>query len=310
MALQSIKNYLVRRGPDDALVHGALKLKARVSGFKLRFFEDRVAIERGHRRIILSNSEYVQVPVTMECFDQFFDSVEGTQKNDMTELDFSAPGKHRYRRSGVELLFPSIPEEDSMEAYTYWHHPKPGEIVWDGGAYAGATSYFFSQWVGPTGRVYAFEPDARNFEFLLKNIDLHNLTNVVPVQKALAGRTGQMQFIMDGTMSAGLADYIRYPNHSQEKAVTAISFEDACAEFGCVPNYVKMDVEGAEVDVVRSAAGFLRTHPVHFAIESYHWIGNRLANEYLDPLFREIGYELESSRERFGQMFTWAKPKG
>ncbi|HEY3926913.1 MAG TPA: FkbM family methyltransferase [Candidatus Koribacter sp.] len=307
MSLQSIKNYLVRRGPDDPLVHSALKVKARVSGFKVRFFDDRIAIERGRRRIILHKAEYVQVPITMECFHQFFDSVCGVEKNGVTELDFSQPGVHRYRRSDVALHFPSIPEEDSMDAYSHWYRPQPGDVVWDAGAHAGATSYFLSQWVGLTGRVYAFEPDEKNYEFLLKNIELHKLANVVPVKKALAGKSGTMDFIMDGTMSAGLSDYLRYVDETTVKTVPTVSFVDACDEFGCVPKYVKMDIEGAEVAVVESAADFLRAHPVHFAIESYHWNGDKLTRDLLDPFFPTIGYAVESS-DRFGQMFTWAKP--
>jgi precorrin-6B methylase 2 len=52
-------------------------------------------------------------------------------------------------------------EEDSMDAYTAAYRPQPGDVIWDVGAHAGATSYFFAQMVGPAGRVYAFEPDER-----------------------------------------------------------------------------------------------------------------------------------------------------
>ena len=45
--------------------------------------------------------------------------------------------------------------------------------------------------VGLTGKVYAFEPDDTNYEFLLRNIELHQLTNVIPVKAALSGKTRQ-----------------------------------------------------------------------------------------------------------------------
>jgi len=47
----------------------------------------------------------------------------------------------------------------------------------------------------PSGKVYAFEPDDDNFEYLLRNIEMHHLTNVVPVRKALCDKTGVLRFI-------------------------------------------------------------------------------------------------------------------
>ncbi len=97
-----------------------------------------------------------------------------------------------------------------MDAYTYWHEPSVGEVVWDVGAHAGASTYFFSKMVGETGKVYAFEPDEGNYKYLVRNINLHGLQNVIPVKKALAGQTSTATFNMDGSMSAGLADYVVY----------------------------------------------------------------------------------------------------
>jgi len=308
VTLQAIKNYLVGRGPDDPLVHTALRLKGLSAGYQVKFVDDRISLQRGSRRILLKKSAYVQVPITMECFDQFFASVFATERDGVSELDFSRPGLFRYKRSGVELFFPDIPEEDSMDAYTYWYTPQPGDVVWDVGAHAGCTSYFLAQMVGPTGRVFAFEPDEHNFECMLRNIAAHKLENVVPVKKALAGETGTMDFVMDGTMSAGLYDYIRYGDKTKLKTVQTISLEDACREFGSVPQYVKMDIEGSEVPVVQGSAEFLKQHPIHFSIESYHWIGDVLTYTLLEPFFPTIGYEVESSN-KFGQMFTWARPK-
>ena len=52
---------------------------------------------------------------------------------------------------------------------------------------------------------------------------------------------------MDGSMSAGLSDYLTYSEKSKYQTVETVSFADACAELGEVPGYVKMDIEGAEV---------------------------------------------------------------
>ena len=145
--------------------------------------------------------------------------------------------------------------------------------------------------------------------YLEKNIAHHGITNVIPVRKALSGTTGTTTFFMDGTMASGIRDFVVYSDTKHDKEVPTINMEDACKELGCVPAYVKMDIEGAELSFIEGAKEFLRTHPVHFAIESYHKVNGDYTYKKLDPIFEEIGYEHISS-DVFKQVFTWAKPRG
>lgn len=307
--MQRIKDYLVSLGPDHPLVHSALWLHGRMHGFRISFPPDKIGLRKSGREVLLSKAQYVQVPITMEIFDVFFDTLEGEVHKGLTVLDFSVPRSHRYVRSGVELFFPSIPEDDVMDAYTHSYAPKAGDVVWDVGAHAGATTYFLSQMVGPEGRVYAFEPDDLNYSYLLKNIELHGLKNVTPVKMAISDTTGTAEFLMDGTMCAGLRDCLIYRDMSCVKTVQTRSVSDACAELGEIPQYIKMDIEGAEVPAIRGAQDFLRSHHIQFAIESYHPMADgHLTFEVLEVLFSEIGYDVSSS-DQFGQMFTWAHPE-
>lgn len=303
---QAIKNLIIRQGPESLAVRVALSAHARAAGYRMRFPPGSISVRRDGREMLLASAQYVQVPNMLESFDLFFDtiypkSVAGTQV-----LDFSRPGIHRYRKSGAEFYFPSVPEDDVMEAYTCEYMPRPGDVVWDAGAHAGATAFDLSLAVGSTGKVFAFEPDDSNYEYLLKNISMHGLANVVPVKKALTGRTGPVTFQMDGSMSAGIRDFLLYRDAGDAKTVEGISLEDACAEFGC-PAFIKMDIEGAEVAVVKGSAGFLQSNPIHFAVESYHPVEGELTYLALERLFPTIGYKVQSS-DRFGQMFTWATP--
>ncbi|MDE3198663.1 MAG: FkbM family methyltransferase, partial [Acidobacteriota bacterium] len=246
-------------------------------------------------------------PYMIEFYDLYFRSFVTSSENGIRVLDFSKPGFHRYSATGVEFFFPSIPEEEFGSAYTRRYRPKPGERVFDLGANAGATAFFLSGMVGEAGRVFAFEPDDRNFDALLRNLEHHKLKNVVPIKKAVGGFTGRAEFHMDGTLASGLADLVAYPGAGSRCSVEMLTFEDACAHAGGAPDFVKMDVEGAEVSIVDSAAEFLRQHPVHFAIDSSHVVEGRLTHFELDRQFREIGYTVHSDSES-GQMFTWAGP--
>ena len=307
MLTQPVKDYLVRLGPNNVFVQSALRMHCLRHGYRIEFSNDAIALRKLEREMILNKAQYVQVPIMMECYNLFFETIESENIDGRTILDFSKPGLQRYRKSGAAFHFPSIPEDDVMDAYTHGYAPQPGEVIWDAGAHAGATSYFLAQMVGPSGRVYAFEPDQNNYNYLLQNIEMHKLRNVILVKKALSGSTGTAEFCMDGSMSAGLSDYLTYSEKTKFQKVETLSFEDACAKFGEVPVYVKMDIEGAEVATVEGAREFLKGHPVHFAIESYHPVDGELTWKPLEKLFSNIGYKVWSS-DKYGQMFTWAKP--
>jgi FkbM family methyltransferase len=308
-AVQFVKNYLVKLGPNNPIVQTALRIHAKRRGFRLRFSPSTIDIKRENRSLLLNHQQFIQVPIMMECFDLFFATIRATPVNGMDRLDFSKPGLHEYTRRGVSLYFPSVPEDDVMDAYTREYKPQTGDVVWDVGAHAGATAYFLSQLVGPTGRVYAFEPDEYNYAYLVKNLEMHGLSSVVPVKKALSSSTGQTTFNMDGTMSAGIDQFLTYSGTGRLTDVETMTIRDACSEFGCVPKFIKMDIEGAEVAAIEGSAAFIAEHDIRFAIESFHRLDNTYTYSLLDRLFPQLGYEAKSSNY-YGQMFTWAKKRG
>jgi FkbM family methyltransferase len=306
--LQSMKRRLVALGPEHWALRASLHLAAFRAGWRLSFTREEIRMRRGNRVLALPSREYVSVPMMFSYSQLYFDTMVPRLENGLEVWDYSRPDWHAYRRSGLEFYSPALPEDDIFNSYTHWYTPAAGDVVWDAGAHAGVTSYYLAQLVGAAGKVYAFEPDSFNYSCLLRNVERHKLTNVVPVQKALAGSTGTAEFQMIGTMAAGLRDYLGYPD-SQEKymEVATLSLEDACSAYG-VPNYIKMDIEGAEVSVLAASLDFLRKHAIEFAIESHHLVDNRLTYLDLDQLFPQAGYESESSLE-YQLWYTWARPR-
>src|SRR5688572_13621160 len=63
---------------------------------------------------------------------------------------------------------------------------RPGMVVVDVGANIGYFSLLASTLVGPTGRVYAFEPDPVNCALLRKNVRLNRVTNIEVIESALS----------------------------------------------------------------------------------------------------------------------------
>jgi FkbM family methyltransferase len=305
--IQRIKDFLVSLGPDSRPVKMALSLHARRQGFRLEFDGRRIGIRKGRRLMFLDKLQFNLVPYMLGDYDHYFDWFDFGTKNGCETLDFSEPAFHTYSQIGIGFHFPGIPEDYSIDAYTHWYKPKPGDLVFDVGAHAGMTAYFLAKMVGPSGRVVAFEPATSTVPYLQRNIEQKGLTNVTLVTKAIAGKTGTANFNMDGTMAAGLCEFLVYPNTGELVQVETLSFVDACAAFGR-PAFVKIDIEGAEVELIRAALPFLRQNPIHFAFDSGHRLRDgTYTADCLEEMLRSIGYAVESSRE-FGDMFTWARP--
>jgi FkbM family methyltransferase len=305
--LTALKNRLLQAGPNSAIVFQAFRLQALKDGIRLKRADGVIVMTKGSQRVLLNPRDTISVPFMVHLWGLFFETLEGERRNGHTVLDFSQPALHRYRKTGLSFYSPSIAEDECMDAYVTSYAPQPADVVWDVGAYAGMTTYMFAQMVGPAGKVIAFEPDETNYRFLLRNIELHKLENVVPVKAALSDATGKATFCMDGTMGAGLTKTLAHSDQQHSRMVEALSPEDACARFGGVPRYIKMDIEGAELSVVAACRTLLKEHPVHLVIESNHVVDGEYTASPLESILSGIGYKAWSS-DKFGQLFTWAKP--
>ena len=74
-----------------------------------------------------------------------------------------------------------------------------GEVALDVGANVGAYAVLFGLWVGPEGRVIAFEPAAASFRGLNKHLALNGLTGWVEAQQvAVSDRIGDAEFVSEG----------------------------------------------------------------------------------------------------------------
>ena len=128
---------------------------------------------------------------------------------------------------------------------------EPGMIVCDIGAFIGYYALLAAQRVGKTGRVYAFEPDPRNFKFLVRNIQNNGFADIItPIPKALSDKNGEMQFYLHGgdQSRSSLFASIGGMGHT---IVNTITLDEFFSKEDRIINVVKMDIEGAEVHALK-----------------------------------------------------------
>jgi FkbM family methyltransferase len=132
---------------------------------------------------------------------------------------------------------------------------KPGGVALDVGANVGAYALLFGAWVRPGGRVYAFEPAPDAFGGLSRHVALNDLADVVtPVRAAAAGRSGTATLHVDGISGANRLG----EGGGSAVEVEAVTIDDFCARERIRPSLIKIDVEGAELEVLRGARDTIR----------------------------------------------------
>jgi FkbM family methyltransferase len=139
---------------------------------------------------------------------------------------------------------------------------KEGMVFVDAGANEGLYSLFASRCVGPSGRVFSFEPSQREFHRLGCNLQINGLQNVHAVQAALAEAPGEMELRIADSSHAGqntLGKFIYQVPLLRTERVSAQTLDGFASESGLTRlDILKLDVEGAERRVLEGSRKVLR----------------------------------------------------
>jgi FkbM family methyltransferase len=142
---------------------------------------------------------------------------------------------------------------------------KPGDTFFDIGANAGFFTLIAARLVGANGRCIAFEPARENCASIHEQIELNSLCPCQVVGEAISDIVGSTFFTSAtrGSSSAHLGES-EAGEHLMPVKVTTL--DGACARFGR-PDFIKMDIEGAEARALKGASHALRHLRPGFLIE-------------------------------------------
>jgi FkbM family methyltransferase len=190
----------------------------------------------------------------------------------------------------------AVHEFFELEQYAYRHGaaevaPERGDHVVDGGAGWGDTALWFADAVGPEGRVVCAEVDSVNRSMidanLAVNAELRGRIAVEPL--ALWSATGERLDYAVAGPSSSVVEQWRSAEHAQVETVTV---DDLVERSGLGRlDFLKLDVEGAELDALRGAEATLRRDRPKLAVAAYHSDADLIQL----PAFLEglgLGYEL------------------
>jgi FkbM family methyltransferase len=220
-------------------------------------------------------------------------SKEDIQATLPTGARLRMPPGYRDTRTVVTGLFQSD-ETRLLQRLT-----RPGMTFLDVGAYVGYFTILASSWVGPEGHVFAFEPDSLAYEYLVKNIEANECSNVVAINKAVADRETTANLVRD---PKGPESFLTNRPATGGSAVETTTLDSIfkAANWPTV-GVIKINIEGSEPLALQGMKELSRRNPdlqlvMEFNPTAMARVG--VSREYLTTLLNELGFRRGQIVER------------
>ncbi len=146
-----------------------------------------------------------------------------------------------------------------------------GDTVIDVGAFIGDTACYFSNRVGRNGKVLSFEIAPGSIDFAKENMRINHCHNVHIIQYALSDKSGCLPLTLnsiDASSNAVMEEPLSSKQHTH--TVKSITLDEYCKEAQEKVDFIKADIEGAEMSMLRGAKHTIASSAPVCAICLYH----------------------------------------
>lgn len=165
--------------------------------------------------------------------------------------------------NGISKTLRRMTPKGQMREPAFMHIVKQevreGMVALDLGANVGYVTLTLAELIGEAGTIYALEPEPRNFNILSKNIFLNGYDKFVyPYQLGGSNKIGSLRFYKSGKSNLGGMYKTEHTNAVIDVPATTMDgfFKDKKS-----PNFIKMDIEGHEVEVLEGMYETLKNSP-------------------------------------------------
>jgi FkbM family methyltransferase len=281
---------ILNRLPDYERTHDAFdNLYSRQVMIKVLAFR---VLSNRYMRLPQNNSEFWKLRHRLEAGEFRERSVEPLEAGGfaLPMYDLDALGyPMRLRAHPTNILNTFMLKQYDSRVPDVSVHVLPGDIVIDGGACWGDTSLYFAFLCGERGKVFAFEILPENLAILEQNIkDNPGLgSRIECVRRALWNRSGET--LGYTSRASGTSLLVGSKDDGSVETMTI----DELVEQRALPrvDFIKLDVEGAELNALRGAEKTIRTFKPRIAVCVYHQEDDLISiPDYLRSL--DCGYKL------------------
>lgn len=187
----------------------------------------------------------------------------------------------------LALKWYSYPNQWQIERQWWIDTIKPGSTVLECGAHQGLTTVLLALCTGPTGVVHAWEAAPSNAAMIERNAKLNQLENIVVHPHAAGDREGMLPVLdNDGTFVVLASD--QDPRMSTKVKVVRL---DDDYDHSKKVDFLKIDVDGAELEVMLGAPKILSDRPyINLEIHNYLFADPVKTMSKITEIFRDLEY--------------------
>jgi len=194
---------------------------------------------------------------------------------------------------------------NDINRYETFYTVKKEDVVIDAGANHGYLSIYYGKKVGANGKVYAFEPDAINIVEMEANIALNPIVKNIQIQEELIwNENTKLAFFEAGSVSSSIHYQPENAKSIEKDAITIDTFQKR--ENLHRLDFIKMDIEGAEIEAMDGLVETLEKFKPNFAIASYHWVNEEQTYKKVEAFFAEKNYPYKTIFYKDGEIITFA----
>ena len=236
--------------------------------------------------------------IIRRCLENIFR--DKTRKRHLPDMVGGAPF-YASSAGGLRQLFYPMNTVDPDLFLTAKRLVKTGDIVWDIGTNVGLFTFSSAGLAGPSGKIFSFEPDTHLVGLLRKSAALQNKTSseVSIIPSGIAGETGVRTFHIAkrSRASNSLADYgnQQMGGTRQTQSIVCLSLDTALSLLP-KPSVVKIDVEGAEVEILSATKALFADVRPRVAVEAAS-----PSRDNITQIFKQNDYHMFDANGSFVQ---------
>lgn len=192
----------------------------------------------------------------------------------------SRPVRRKYINSDNDIVRNDVLQIEYFEKYF-----NPDDVLWDIGSHHGHYSIFAGAIASGHNQVFSFEPDRAAREIQLQNIKLNGLDrNIKVFDYAISFCDKEVLFnTQGGNANSHIVKDPATINRGEVVSVMARSLNSLLNELPS-PRFVKIDTEGAEIDILKGADKLLSNKDVRFICELHPFAWDRFDVSFGDFL--------------------------
>ena len=176
------------------------------------------------------------------------------------------------------------------------HYLKPGDVFYDIGANIGFFTVLAAHLVGKSGYVYGFEPVPENVQRIRHNLKLNRFSNATVLEKAVSVHTGEGRLLLAQHSGGAMLSSAGTPvDFKGAMNVNLVCIDDLVAKKALKsPTLVKIDVEGAEIDVFKGMKQTIEKYKpiIIYEVDDGNKESFNQKSRVLENLISSLGYEI------------------